>query len=137
VPRLTASENVELPLTLAGVSRALRHAQVERALSATGLSDRAQHRPPELSGGQRQRVAIARAIVTKPTLILADEPTGNLDSVAGKQVADLLEALRIEQGVTLIVVTHDPELGQRAERQIRIVDGRIVSSGDQIVYVGG
>ncbi len=125
VPRLSASQNVELPLTLAGVAPALRREKVERALTATGLSDRANHRPQELSGGQRQRVAIARAIVTKPDLILADEPTGNLDSVAGKQVIELLEKLRTEEGATLIVVTHDPELGQRAERQIRIVDGRI------------
>ncbi len=125
VPRLSASQNVELPLTLAGVAPALRREKVERALAATGLSDRADHRPQELSGGERQRVAIARAIVTEPDLILADEPTGNLDSVAGKQVIELLEKLRTEKGATLIVVTHDPELGQRAERQIRIVDGRI------------
>lgn len=126
VPRLSASQNVELPLTLAGVAPALRREQVERALDATSLSDRALHRPHELSGGQRQRVAIARAIVTGPKLILADEPTGNLDTVAGIQVVELLEKLRIDEGVTLIVVTHDPELGQRAERQIQIVDGCIV-----------
>ncbi len=125
VPRLTASQNVELPLTLAGVAPVRRREQVERALDATSLSDRAQHRSHELSGGQRQRVAIARAIVTEPKLILADEPTGNLDTAAGSQVVALLEELRIKQGVTLIVVTHDPDLGQRAERQIRIVDGRI------------
>ncbi len=125
VPRLSASQNVELPLTLAGIAPALRREKVERALTATGLSDRAEHRPQELSGGQRQRVAIARAIVSEPKLVLADEPTGNLDSVAGEQVVELLETLRAEQGVTLIVVTHDPDLGQRAERQIRIVDGRI------------
>jgi len=126
VPRLSASENVELPLTLAGVLPALRREKVVTALAATGLSDRAQHRSQELSGGERQRVAIARAIVTQPQLILADEPTGNLDTDAGNQVVELLEKLRTDEGVTLIVVTHDLDVGQRAERQIRIVDGRIV-----------
>lgn len=125
VPRLSARQNVELPLTLAGVAPAARREKVDRALAATALSDRAEHRPQELSGGQRQRVAIARAIVTQPALILADEPTGNLDTASGTQVVELLESLRAEQGVTLIVVTHDPDLGRRAERQIRIVDGSI------------
>ena len=125
IPRLTAAQNVELPLTLAGVPRAERADKVSRALAATGLSDRAGHRPQELSGGQRQRVAIARAIVMNPPLILADEPTGNLDTGSGAQVVELLESLRRDQGVTLIVVTHDADLGRRAERQIRIVDGVI------------
>ena len=125
IPRLTAAQNVELPLTLAGVPRGERADKVSRALAATGLSDRAGHRPQELSGGQRQRVAIARAIVMNPPLILADEPTGNLDTGSGAQVVELLESLRRDQGVTLIVVTHDADLGRRAERQIRIVDGVI------------
>lgn len=125
IPRLTAAQNVELPLTLAAVPRADRADKVSEALAATGLSDRAGHRPQELSGGQRQRVAIARAIVMNPPLILADEPTGNLDTASGAQVVELLESLRRDQGVTLIVVTHDADLGRRAERQIRIVDGVI------------
>jgi len=125
IPRLTAAQNVELPLTLAAVAPAERAEKVARALAATGLSDRARHRPQELSGGQRQRVAIARAIVTSPALILADEPTGNLDTASGEQVVELLESLRERDGVTLIVVTHDADLGQRAARQIRIVDGAI------------
>ncbi len=125
IPRLTAAQNVELPLTLAAVPRAARADKVSKALAATGLSDRAGHRPQELSGGQRQRVAIARAIVMNPPLILADEPTGNLDTGSGAQVVELLESLRRDQGVTLIVVTHDADLGRRAERQIRIVDGVI------------
>ena len=125
IPRLTAAQNVELPLTLAAVPRAARADKVSHALAATGLSDRAGHRPQELSGGQRQRVAIARAIVMNPPLILADEPTGNLDTASGAQVVELLESLRRDQGVTLIVVTHDADLGRRAKRQIRIVDGVI------------
>jgi putative ABC transport system ATP-binding protein len=125
VPRLSARQNVELPLTLAGIAPAVRQANVTQALEATGLSDRAEHRPQELSGGQRQRVAIARAIVMNPPLILADEPTGNLDTASGNQVVELLERLSLERGVTLIVVTHDADLGRRARRQIQIVDGSI------------
>lgn len=127
IPRLTAAQNVELPLTLAAVPRAERADKVSQALAATGLSDRSGHRPQELSGGQRQRVAIARAIVMNPPLVLADEPTGNLDTASGAQVVELLESLRRDQGVTLIVVTHDANLGGRAERQIRIVDGVIAA----------
>jgi len=127
IPRLTAAQNVELPLTLAAVSPAERTDKVNAALAATGLSDRAEHRPQELSGGQRQRVAIARAIVMQPPLILADEPTGNLDSVSGLQVVELLESLRTENGVTLLVVTHDTQLGRRAERRIRMIDGAIAA----------
>ncbi|MDA0824830.1 MAG: ABC transporter ATP-binding protein [Proteobacteria bacterium] len=125
VPRLSARQNVELPLTLAGIALAVRHENVTQALDATGLSDRAEHRPQELSGGQRQRVAIARAIVMNPPLNLADEPTGNLDTASGNQVVELLERLSLERGVTLIVVTHDADLGRRARRQIQIVDGSI------------
>lgn len=126
VPRLTAAANIELPLTLAGVPAAERAKRVAQALKEYGLIDRAQHRPNELSGGQRQRVAIARATVQRPAVLLADEPTGNLDRVTGEEVVRLLEALNA-QGTTLIVVTHDPALGARARRQIRMEDGSIVS----------
>jgi putative ABC transport system ATP-binding protein len=126
VPRLTAAENIELPLVLAGLERAERRRRVDSALAAFGLSNRASHRPDQLSGGQRQRVAIARATIMQPAVILADEPTGNLDRAAGHEVIDILEDLN-RQGMTLIMVTHDPELGQRARRRIRMVDGRIES----------
>ncbi|MEJ2382194.1 MAG: ABC transporter ATP-binding protein [Gammaproteobacteria bacterium] len=124
LPRLTAAENVELPLILAAVAPAQRRRRVEQALAGMGLADRAGHRPDQLSGGQRQRVAIARATVTQPSVILADEPTGNLDRHSGRDVIELLERLNA-QGITLIVVTHDPEIGARAHRRIHIVDGRI------------
>ncbi len=124
VPRLSAAENIELPLTLAGVDPAERTRRVDTALTAFGLADRARHRPDQLSGGQRQRVAIARAVIMHPKLILADEPTGNLDRAAGTEVIEILEGLNRE-GLTLIMVTHDPELGDRAHRRIRMVDGSI------------
>lgn len=127
VPRLTAAQNVELPLILAGVVPRDRAARVAQALSALGLAERAHHRPAELSGGQRQRVAIARAMIMRPALILADEPTGNLDSAAGAQVIEILERLHAEHGVTLLMVTHDAALGQRAHRHLRIVDGRLAA----------
>lgn len=126
VARLTAAENVELPLTLAGIAPAERQRRVDEALQRVGLTDRAHHRPEQLSGGQRQRVAIARAIIMQPSLILADEPTGNLDRHSGHDVVAILEALN-QSGIILIVVTHDPELGGRARRQIKMVDGKIVS----------
>jgi putative ABC transport system ATP-binding protein len=126
VPRLTAAANIELPLTLSGMPVAERNKRVLQALKEYGLTDRAQHRPNELSGGQRQRVAIARATVQRPAVLLADEPTGNLDRVTGEEVVRLLEALNA-QGMTLIVVTHDPVLGARARRQIKMEDGSIVS----------
>ncbi len=125
VPRLSAEENVELPLTLAGVGAGERKNRVRESLEAYGLSDRATHRPDQLSGGQRQRVAIARATVSRPSVLLADEPTGNLDRVSGTEVVALLEQLNA-QGITLLVVTHDPDLARRARRQIRLVDGAIV-----------
>ncbi len=125
IPRLTAFENVELPLTLAGHPPAERRARVQQLMSQLGLADRALHHPHQLSGGQRQRVAIARAMVMPPRLLLADEPTGNLDSRAGSDVIQLLEELNQEQGITLVVVTHDPDLSERAGRQIRMLDGRI------------
>ncbi len=126
VPRLTAEQNIELPLVLAGMPPAERKARTGRLLQAVGLETRAHHRPEELSGGQRQRVAIARATIMEPAVLLADEPTGNLDSVSGNEVIDILEHLN-QKGVILIVVTHDPEIGGRAHRQIHLVDGRITS----------
>jgi putative ABC transport system ATP-binding protein len=126
VPRLTAAENVELPLTLAGVDPEERRQRVEAELENMGLSDRARHRPNQLSGGQRQRVAIARAVIMRPRIILADEPTGNLDHVSGGVVIDTLESLN-RQGITLVVVTHDPEVGERSRRQIHMVDGEVIS----------
>jgi len=126
VPRLTAAENVELPLMLAGVKTGERRRRVAEALERLGLSNRARHRPDELSGGQRQRVAIARAIVMRPSLVLADEPTGNLDRAVGREVIEIIEQLN-QGGMTLIMVTHDPELGSRSSRQIHMADGGIVS----------
>ncbi|MBP4043099.1 ABC transporter ATP-binding protein [Aeromonas sp. SrichE-2G] len=125
VPRLTAFENVALPLMLAGMAPAERTTRVAALLAELGLSTRADHRPAELSGGQRQRVAIARAMVTQPRLLLADEPTGNLDSRSGEEVIALLERLNRERGVTLVVVTHDERIGARAGRRIRMNDGRL------------
>ncbi|HEB55266.1 MAG TPA: ABC transporter ATP-binding protein [Gammaproteobacteria bacterium] len=124
VPRLTAFENVELPLVLAGIPPEQRRPRVEKALADLDLSDRSHHKPEQLSGGQRQRVAIARATVTEPTLLLADEPTGNLDQKSGQDVIHILEDLN-QRGITLVVVTHDAAIGQRARRQIHMLDGRI------------
>ena len=130
VSRLTASENVELPLILAGIAPHERKKRVARALASLNLSDRARHRPDQLSGGQRQRVAIARATIMKPQIILADEPTGNLDRTSGQDVIGILEDLRKDR-ITLIMVTHDPNLGKRAARRIKMADGSIVSdTGD-------
>jgi putative ABC transport system ATP-binding protein len=126
VPRLTAEQNIELPLVLAGVPPAERKDRTGRVLQAVGLEERAHHRPEELSGGQRQRVAIARATIMEPAVLLADEPTGNLDRASGKEVIEILEHLN-RKGIILIVVTHDPEIGGRAHRRIRLVDGRITS----------
>jgi putative ABC transport system ATP-binding protein len=128
VPRMTAAQNVELPMILAGVPLAQRRRRVEAALHAYGLIDRADHRPDQLSGGQRQRVAIARSTILEPAVVLADEPTGNLDRPTGREVLDLLESLW-RRGMTLMVVTHDPEIGARAPRSIRMVDGRIDGAG--------
>lgn len=126
VPRLTARENIELPLVLGGVAPAERRQAVDAIMAELGISDRAGHVPNQLSGGQRQRVAIARAIVMKPEIVLADEPTGNLDSRSGEDVVRVLEKLNAD-GITLLVVTHDAALGARAHRRLRMVDGRIVT----------
>ncbi|OUR83539.1 macrolide ABC transporter ATP-binding protein [Cycloclasticus sp. 46_120_T64] len=124
VPRLTARENIELPMVLAGVPPRLRQQKLDELLEKLNLSERAQHRPSQLSGGQRQRVAIGRAIVMRPRMLLADEPTGNLDSTSGAAVTDLLESLNAD-GITLVLVTHDQALGARARRQINMFDGRL------------
>ncbi len=124
VPRLTAAENIALPLMLAGIPPRERKTRVDRALENFGLATRAGHRPDQLSGGQRQRVAIARATIMEPAMLLADEPTGNLDRHTGEEVVRLLEALN-DKGVTLIVVTHDPQLGERAHRRLGMEDGEI------------
>jgi len=124
VPRLTAAENIALPMMLSGLAPAQRATRVAQALKDYGLENRADHRPDELSGGQRQRVAIARATIMQPAVILADEPTGNLDRSTGDEVVRLLEALNA-QGVTLIVVTHDASLGARSRRQLLMEDGAV------------
>ena len=124
VPRLSAAENVELPMMLAGVTPKERGQRVAQALAHMNLTDRGHHRPDQLSGGQRQRVAIARATVMRPAVLLADEPTGNLDSTSGAEVIRILEQLNRE-GITLIVVTHDSTIGGRAKRQLRMVDGHV------------
>jgi putative ABC transport system ATP-binding protein len=124
LPRLTAAENIALPMMLAGIPASERRQRTQKILSTLGLTDRAQHKPDQLSGGQRQRVAIGRATIMQPRVILADEPTGNLDRHSGHDVINILEDLN-QQGITLIVVTHDPELGERAQRKIKFVDGAI------------
>ncbi len=126
VPRLTATENIALPMTLAGIPATERKRRVDQALKDFGLAQRADHKPDQLSGGQRQRVAIARATIMQPPLLLADEPTGNLDRHTGDEVVHLLEELN-SRGVTLIVVTHDATLGARARRQLLMEDGRLKS----------
>jgi len=123
LPGLTAERNVELPLLLTSLSRSRRRQQVETALSLVGLSDRAKHFPRQLSGGQEQRVGIARAIVTDPTLLLCDEPTGDLDRKAGDEILDLLQALHRDQGKTVIMVTHDPHAAARASRVLHLDKG--------------
>ncbi len=130
VPRLSAAENIALPMTLAGIPARERNTRVAEALASFGLENRADHRPDQLSGGQRQRVAIARATIMQPALILADEPTGNLDRHTGEEVVKLLEGLNAN-GVTLIVVTHDQAMGARAQRQLVMEDGRLKSDSRQ------
>src|SRR5262249_39249875 len=128
VPRLTALENVELPMLFAGISARERAEKARAMLEAVGLAERADHRPDQLSGGERQRVAIARSVVMGPSILLADEPTGNLDSRSGKEVIDLLESMNAN-GLTLIVVTHDGAVGKRARRRLLLSDGAEVPEG--------
>jgi len=126
VPRMNAFENVELPMVLAGMQPEERQRRVKTALDRVGLAERTDHRPDQLSGGERQRVAIARAIVMEPSILLADEPTGNLDSKSGTEIVNIMEDLN-QQGLTLIVVTHDAAIGERAGRQVRMEDGRVAA----------
>ncbi len=130
IPRLNAADNIALPLVLAGVDPKQRAEKVRHALELMGLEQRAQHRPDQLSGGQQQRVAIARATIMQPQLLLADEPTGNLDQASGDDVIGALENLN-RQGITLLLVTHNPEIGSRARRCIRMVDGAIVEDREE------
>ena len=126
IPRLTAFENIEMPMILSGISPNERSMKVDSALEKVGLTDRADHKPEQLSGGQRQRVAIARSIVMEPDVLLADEPTGNLDTTSGNEVVKLIEELN-SAGLTLIVVTHDREMGERSNRLIELRDGKIIN----------
>ena len=127
IPTLTAQENVEAPLYVSERRREAR-ARAQAMLELVGLGDRRRHKPSQLSGGQQQRVAIARALVTEPGVLVADEPTGNLDSAMGAQVLDLFARLRAELGVTLVVVTHDPGIAERADRVLHIVDGQLTDA---------
>tara|TARA_B100000809_G_C15091766_1_gene513439 strand:- start:383 stop:1021 length:639 start_codon:yes stop_codon:yes gene_type:complete len=126
IPRLTAAENIEMPMVLSGLNPKERKERVDNALARVSLTDRADHRPEQLSGGQRQRVAIARSIVMEPDVLLADEPTGNLDSGSSKEIIKLIEELN-KGGLTLIVVTHDIEMGSRSNRLIELLDGKIIN----------
>ncbi len=129
LPRASASANVELPLTYSRQDGAPKE-RVQAALAAVGLGDRMHHRPNELSGGEQQRVAIARALINNPSLLLADEPTGNLDSRTGREILDLLLEMNRARGLTLVMVTHDPGIAARASRVVRLKDGMIDSDGD-------
>ncbi len=131
IPTLTALENVELPLRYAGVPRGERRRRALEILAMVGMADRAQHRPSQLSGGEQQRVALARALVNRPAIVLADEPTGELDTHTAAQVLDLIQRLNRDTGQTFIIVTHDPAIAQRCRRVVRMEDGRIVSDQRQ------
>ncbi|MCI0615928.1 ABC transporter ATP-binding protein [bacterium] len=125
VPRLDAAGNVELPMVFAGIGRSERKQRVQKALNSVGLSHRARHKPNQLSGGERQRVAIARAVVMGPSVLLADEPTGNLDTHSGTEIIQLIEEMN-RGGLTVVFVTHDPSIGERARRRVLLRDGEIV-----------
>ena len=131
MPLLTAEQNVELPLLLSNLSRAKRAAHVRTALQLVGLADRSSHKPAELSGGQQQRVAIARALVADPTLLVCDEPTGDLDRQMAEQILGLLQIVNRDQGKTIIMVTHDPKAAERATRQLHLDKGQLIDAGTQ------
>lgn len=131
LPKLTAQENVELPLIYAGVPKAEREKRAAEVLKKVGLSERIHHKPNELSGGQRQRVAIARAIVNNPAIILADEPTGNLDSISEEEIMKLFQELN-KQGKTIVIVSHEPEVAKYCKRIIVFKDGRIIKDGESV-----
>jgi putative ABC transport system ATP-binding protein len=137
LPRTTAIENVELPLLYRGVPARERHAAAARALESVGLAGREHHTPAQLSGGQQQRVAIARAIVTHPTVLLADEPTGNLDTQRSQEIMELLVKLNVERGITVLMVTHEPDMAAYAKRMVRFVDGRVASDTPNPQPAGG
>ena len=124
ISKLTAEENVELPLIYQGISRSERQKRVSQALERVGLAKRAKHLPTEMSGGQQQRAAIARALVTRPSLILADEPTGNLDSITSQEIMDIFHELH-SQGNTIVLITHDEQVARQAQRSIHILDGKV------------
>lgn len=136
IPVLTAYENIELPLLLLPLSRAERHKRVMIALEAVDLLDRAEHYPRQLSGGQEQRVGIARAIVANPTIVVADEPTGDLDADTAEQILDLVQRLNTELGMTLLVVTHDPKVAGMAQRPWRLEKGKVIEQGREVVLFG-
>jgi len=136
LPRLTLAENVELPLSYRGVSRKERRARARETLDRVGLGHRWQHAPNEISGGERQRVAVARALVNRPSLVLADEPTGNLDTNTGNEILELLENVNAE-GNTVVIVTHDPRIGERAPRRLTIRDGQIEADRTRSERGGG
>jgi putative ABC transport system ATP-binding protein len=131
LPALTAQGNVEVPLIPTGLSAAARSRRAHELLVEVGIAERAEHLPGERSGGERQRVALARALVNQPRLVLADEPTGALDSVSGRRVLDLMASLRERMGVTMLVVSYDPAVGRMADRVVRMLDGRVVSDGTE------
>jgi putative ABC transport system ATP-binding protein len=140
LPRTNALNNVELPLVYNGVGRRKRHERAAAALEMVGLRDRLRHKPNELSGGQQQRVAIARALVSQPTIIMADEPTGNLDSKSSEEIMAIFQRLNEEQGITIILITHELDIAQHTHRIIRLADGRLVEdtalSKDKAVIEG-
>ena len=135
LPVLTAERNVELPLLLTKLSKAERTKRVAIALKVVGLADRAKHYPRQLSGGQEQRVGIARAIVTDPTLLLCDEPTGDLDRKAGDEILDLLQALNRDHGKTIVMVTHDPHAAERAKRTLHLEKGLLMEGGARMKFL--